>query len=325
MHAGNDGVRVILGGRVDCIVGSNDQGEVNIVPVIIDLVHLIDNIIGYASLGKEYIKLARHSACDRVDSEFDLLALFLQERDHLSHRVLALGNSQAISRHDHNVPGISNGLHGLVNLPDSGGSSDSHSLSTTSARGTEATEDDIGKGSVHGDAHDVAENSSAGADQASNHSHQVVIQHESLSTEGPSRVGVEDSDDDRHVSTTNGHGEGDAHDARKSSSGAEHAHAHSQLWSHQEVAHRACISCQQASINSMPSWQHQWVGIQVAVELAICDQGASEGDATDVSTEEEGRLDHGGGRVGGKTRVVVQVGGKAGQHRSHANQRVEGC
>merc|ERR1719295_1920311 len=90
------------------------------------------------------------------------------------------------------------------------------------------------------------------------------------------------------------------------------------------IAHRACIGCQQASIDSMPSWQHQWVGVQVAIELAIGNQGASEGAAADVSSEEEGRLDHGGGRVGGKTGVVVQVGGKAGQHSSHANQRVEG-
>merc|ERR1719153_1530714 len=310
-HAGNDGVGVVLGGGVDCVVGADDQREVDVIPVLVDLVHLVDNIIGHASLCKEHIKLAGHSACNRVDSEFDVLALLPQKRDHLSNRVLTLSNSQPISRHDHNVPSISNGFHGLVNLPDTGGS--------------EAPKDDIGKGSVHSDAHDIAENSSAGADQTSDHSHQVVVQHESLSTEGPSGIGVKDSDYDRHVSTANGHGKRNSHNARKSSSRAKHAHAHAQLRSHQEVAHSAYVSGQQTSVNSMSSWQHQGVGVQLAVELAISNQGASEGDATNVGAEEEGRLDHGGGRVSGKTRVVIQIGGKAGQHCSHANQRVEGC
>merc|ERR1719384_1322564 len=144
-HAGNDGVGVILGGGVDCVVGADDQREVDVIPVLVDLIHLVDNIIGHPSLCKEHIQLAGHSACNRVDSEFDVLALLPQKRDHLSNRVLALGNSQAVSRHDYNVPSISNGLHSLVNLPDSGGSSDSHSLSSTSGGGSEATKDDIGK------------------------------------------------------------------------------------------------------------------------------------------------------------------------------------
>merc|ERR1719284_1301320 len=58
--------------------------------------------------------------------------------------------------------------------------------------------------------------------------------------------------------------------------------------------------------------------------LPIGDEGPGEGDTTDVSSEEEGGLDHGGGGVGGKAGVVVQVGGEAGEHGSHADQRVEG-
>merc|ERR1719348_1517472 len=308
-HAGDDGVGVILGGGVDSVVGTDDQGQVDIVPVVVDLVHLVHDIVGHTSLSQQHIELTRHPASNWVDSEFE---------------VLALGNSETISRHNHDVPSVSDGLDGLVDLPDGGGSSDSHGLTSSSAGGSETTENDIRKGSVHGDAHDVGEDSTAGANQAANHSHQVVVQHEALSAESPSGVGVEDSDDDGHVSATNGHGESDSHHAGEGSSGAQHAKAHTKLRGHEEVAHGACVSGQKATVDGVSARQHQRVGVQVAVELAIGDEGPGEGDTADVSSEEECRLDHGGGGIGGKAGVVIQVGGKAGEHGSHADQRVEG-
>merc|ERR1719348_1766686 len=305
-HAGDDGVGVILGGGVDSVVGTNDQGQVNIVPVVVDLVHLVHDIVGHTSLSQKHIELTGHPASNWVDSELDVLALLPQEGDHLGNGVLALGNSETISRHNHDVPGVSDGLDGLVDLPDGGGSSDSHGLTSSSAGGSETTENDIRKGSVHGDAHNVGEDSTAGANQAADHSHQVVVQHEALSAESPSGVGVEDSDDNGHVSATNGHGESDSHHAGEGGSGAEHAKAHSELRGHEEVAHGAGVSGQKATVDGMPARQHQRVGVQVAVELAIGDEGPGEGDTTDVSSEEEGGLDHGGGGVGGKAGVVIQ-------------------
>merc|ERR1719187_2832893 len=268
--------------------------------------------------------LTRHPASNWVDSEFDVLALLPQEGDHLGNGVLALGNSETISRHNHDVPGVTDGLDGLVDLPDGGGSSDSHGLTSSSAGGSETTENDIRKGSVHGDAHDVGEDGTAGANQAADHSHQVVVQHEALSAESPSGVGVEDSDDNRHVSATNGHSEGDSHHAGEGGSSAKHAKTHTKLRGHEEVAHGAGVSGQKATVDGVSARQHQRVGVQVAIELAIGDEGPSEGDTTDVGSEEEGGLDHGGGGVGGKAGVVIQVGGEAGEHGSHADQRVEG-
>merc|ERR1712147_438815 len=135
------------------VVGTDDQGQVNIVPVVIDLVHLVHDIVGHTSLSQQHIELTGHPA---------------------SNGVVTLGNSKTISRHNHDVPGVSDGLDSLVDLPDGGGSSDSHGLTSSSAGGSETTENDIGKGSVHGDAHDVGEDSTAGANQAADHSHQVV-------------------------------------------------------------------------------------------------------------------------------------------------------
>ena len=44
-----------------------------------------------------------------------------------------------------------------------------------------------------------------------------------------------------------------------------------------------------------------------------------EGNSSDECAEEEGGLDHGGGRVRGEGGVVVNKGGEAGQHGSHAH------
>merc|ERR1719471_60885 len=228
-YAGDDGVGVILGGGVDSVVGTDDQGQVNIVPVVVDLVHLVHDIVGHTSLSQQDIELTGHPASNWVDSELDILALLPQEGDHLGNGVLALGNSETISRHNHDVPGVSDGLDSLVHLPDGGGSGDSHGLTSSSAGGSETTENDIGKGSVHCDAHDVGEDSTTGANQAADHSHQVVVQHEALSAESPSGVGLEDSDDDGHVSATNGHGEGDSHHAREGGRGGSHPH-HGHWW-----------------------------------------------------------------------------------------------
>ncbi len=47
---------------------------------------------------------------------------------------------------------------------------------------------------VHGDAHDVGEDGTAGADEGAHHGHQVVVEHEAFSTERPAGVGVQHSD-----------------------------------------------------------------------------------------------------------------------------------
>ena len=69
-----------------------------------------------------------------------------------------------------------------------------------------------------------------GIDQRSNRGHYVVAQHEAR----VARVGVEDSDDSRHVNTTNSYGQGDAYHSGQG--GAQHGQAHAQAGLNQEVA-----------------------------------------------------------------------------------------
>merc|ERR550519_1332592 len=75
---------------------------------------------------------------------------------------------------------------------------------------------------------------------------------------------------------------------------------------------------------SMAARQHQRVRTEITVELAIGNQRPSEGHTSDESSQEGGGLDHGGSRVSGEAREMVDVGGHAGQHGGHADQGVEG-
>ena len=56
--------------------------------------------------------------------------------------------------------------------------------------------DILGKavGPVHGDTHDVGEDGTTGSNQRADHGHEVVVEHEALGTQRPTRVGVQHSD-----------------------------------------------------------------------------------------------------------------------------------
>ena len=76
--------------------------------------------------------------------------------------------------------------------------------------------------------------------------------------------------------------------------------------------------------NGNRTWQHEGRRVEQTLEFAVRHQGAGEGDASDVGAEEDGALDHGGGRVGGEGGEVVDVGGHAGENGGHADEGVEG-
>merc|ERR1712126_413650 len=152
----------------------------------------------------------------------------------------------------------------------------------------------------------------------------LLFKHEALSTERPAGEGVEYGDDDRHVRSTNGHGQGDAHHAGQGGGGAEHGQAGAHARVVQEVSHGSHVGGQQTGVESVSAGQHEGVGAQVTVQLSVGDQGSSEGDSTNVCTKEGGGLDHGGSRVGGKAGEMVNVCGNTGEDSGHTNQGVEG-
>ena len=95
-----------------------------------------------------------------MDAKLDILALLLEQRDHLRHGVLALGYGKAVPgrgwrsrskrmsalpRHDDDVPGVRDGLDRLLDVPDSGSTGDLLGLASTSARSSEPSQDDVRK------------------------------------------------------------------------------------------------------------------------------------------------------------------------------------
>lgn len=58
--------------------------------------------------------------------------------------------------------------------------------------------------------HDIRQDSSRGTNEGTDDGQQVVVQQESFSAQSPSRITVQDCNDDRHVSTANGSCESDS-------------------------------------------------------------------------------------------------------------------
>ena len=59
-------------------------------------------------------------------------------------------------------------LNGIVDVPYGGLSCDLHGLSGSGCAGAKTTQDDVGEGPVHGNAHDVTQNCSGATDQGTN-------------------------------------------------------------------------------------------------------------------------------------------------------------
>ena len=68
-HAGDNRVGVVLGGRVDGVVGADDEHEVSILHVVVDFFHFEYNVIRDAGLGQEDVQLAGHAAGHGMDAE----------------------------------------------------------------------------------------------------------------------------------------------------------------------------------------------------------------------------------------------------------------
>ncbi|MPC34717.1 hypothetical protein E2C01_028117 [Portunus trituberculatus] len=210
-------------------------------------------------------------------------------------------------------------------------------------------------------AHDVGEDGTRGTNESTHDSHEVVVEHEALSTQRPARVAVQHCDHHGHVRTcggrkrersdvvldretpthrlidiqtdrdrqaetltSNSHGECDAHDGREGGGGAQHGQANVERGVHHVPAHGADVSCQQASVEGVSAGQQQWGRVEEALQLPVGHQGATEGDATNVSAEEQGSLDGVGSGVRGKVGEVVEICRDAGQHCSSSHQAVCG-
>ena len=114
------------------------------------------------------------------------------------------------------------------------------------------------------------------------------------------------------------------HGSAHERSGGEHRNANVEGGVNQEHAHGANVGSHEGTVDGVAAGKKDRGRVEKSLELAIGHDGAAEGHATDVGTEEEGDLLGSGGRVFSEVREVVDVGGDAGEDRGDADERVEG-
>ena len=105
--------RTVKGGRKAVVSGVSGERravvvvllltEVRLGQVIVDLIHLEDDIIRHSSLREEHIQLAGHAAGDRMDRKADSAAVRFQLVDDVGDGILSAGDGEAVSRNDNNA------------------------------------------------------------------------------------------------------------------------------------------------------------------------------------------------------------------------------
>ncbi len=99
-HAVDRARFVVPGGRVDHVVGPDDQRDVGLGHLGIDLVHLDQLVVGNLGLGQQHVHVPGHAAGHRVDGELHVDAFFGQRVVQLAHAVLGLGHGHAVAGND---------------------------------------------------------------------------------------------------------------------------------------------------------------------------------------------------------------------------------
>ena len=105
-HAGDGAGRVVLGGRVDRVVGADHEHDRGAGEVVVDLVHLEDDVVGHLRLGEQHVHVPGQATGDRVDAEAHLDAALAQLTGEVGDRVLGLGDRHAVAGGDDHRVGV---------------------------------------------------------------------------------------------------------------------------------------------------------------------------------------------------------------------------
>ena len=103
---GDRRVGVVLGGRVGDVVGADHHRDVGLRHLGVDLVHLLELLVGDVGLGEQDVHVAGHPARDRVDRVVDVDAALLELVGELLDRVLGLGDRHAVAGDDDDRVGV---------------------------------------------------------------------------------------------------------------------------------------------------------------------------------------------------------------------------
>ncbi len=105
-HAVDRRALVGLGGRVDHVVGADDEGDVGLGELAVDVLQLEHFVIGHVGFGQQHVHVPGHAARDRVDRVFDADAVLLEHVAHLAQRMLRLGDRHAVAGNDDDAVGL---------------------------------------------------------------------------------------------------------------------------------------------------------------------------------------------------------------------------
>src|SRR6185437_4924141 len=262
------------------VIRADYKGDISLRKFGIDVLEFKHFVVGYIRFSEQYIHVAWHTACDRMNCVFDFDTFLFQLVGHFTKRMLRLGDRHAVSRYDDDFRGVLQDVRGIL-----GRAELYRALLNAGARprgfSAKAAKDDGNEGPVHPLAHDVGQNRARRADQCASDDQRRIPEGEADTSSRPSRIGIEHRDHDRHVGAADRNDDQYAEDERQRDDDPEIHHA----LGDEEAVNKKDQSCGEREIDGMPPRQRDWLAAHAPRQLEECDYRACERDGADRHTE----------------------------------------
>ncbi len=105
-HAVNRRAGCRIGGGIHDVVRADDDRDIGILENFVDVLHLVELIVGDVDLGEEHVHVSRHTPGDGVDGKLHVLAFRLEFRHQLLHGRLRLRKGHTVTGHDNDTFGV---------------------------------------------------------------------------------------------------------------------------------------------------------------------------------------------------------------------------
>ena len=273
-HAVDRAGFVGAGGRIDHVVGADDERHIGLAEFAIDFFQIEDLVVRHAGFGEQHVHVTRHAPGNRVDGKFHLDPGFFEQRRHFPHLVLRMGHCHAVTRHDDDLAGVAH----------HGGSVDgTHFLHRagngfTTAGGHHRRKQDVGQRPVHGLGHQLRQQGAGSADDDTGDDQRRIAQDVALETHSQTGEGIEQRDHHRHVGAADGQGDDQAEQQGNDEEG-DHQFRLLRRQDHHRDAQTNGSECQYHIDRVL---RRQTPGfLEHALQLGPGDAGAGEGDRAD--------------------------------------------
>ena len=92
--------------RVHNIVGADHNDDIGVFEILIDVLHLIQFVVGDVDFRQQHIHMTRHTPRDGVDGKLDLFPVSFKLSHELLHGRLRLRQCHAVARHNDDALGV---------------------------------------------------------------------------------------------------------------------------------------------------------------------------------------------------------------------------